>query len=38
MRMARVTLRRNRIIGNSVSTPVEVAPQLVFTGDAVAAR
>ena len=38
MRMARVTLRRNRIIGNSVSTPVEVAPQLAFTGDAVAAR
>jgi len=29
---------RNCIIGNSVSTPVEVAPQLSFTGDAVAAR
>ena len=29
---------RNCIIGNSVSTPVEVAPQLAFTGDAVAAR
>ena len=29
---------RNCFIGNSVSTPVEVAPQLSFTGDAVAAR
>lgn len=29
---------RNCIIGNSVSTPVELAPQLSFTGDAVAAR
>ena len=28
---------RNCIIGNSVSTPVEVVPQLSFTGDAVAA-